>query len=121
MTRLNRTRAVLRGGAAALALVATSVSAQELAGDAGDDEEIVVTARKVEEKLLDVPIAVTKHGRTVGLYIPLRNRPAAEDLAALREAGRRLDEWMAKASVTEDELVTEFKARRRAGRRKRGG
>ncbi|MEY4952432.1 MAG: hypothetical protein RL299_856, partial [Pseudomonadota bacterium] len=59
MTRLNRTRAVLRAGAAALALVATSVSAQELASDAGDDEEIVVTARKVEEKLLDVPIAVT--------------------------------------------------------------
>jgi iron complex outermembrane receptor protein len=59
MTRLNRTRAVLCGGAAALALVATSVSAQELAGGAGDDEEIVVTARKVEEKLLDVPIAVT--------------------------------------------------------------
>jgi antitoxin (DNA-binding transcriptional repressor) of toxin-antitoxin stability system len=69
----------------------------------------------------EVPIAVTKHGRTVGLYIPLRNRPADEDLAALRAAGRRLDEWMAGPDVTEDELVTEFKARRKAGRRKRGG
>jgi hypothetical protein len=88
--------------------------------------ETKVGMREFREQLAqylesDVPIAVTKHGRTVGFYIPLRNRPAAEDLAALREAGRRLDEWMAKASVTEDELVTEFKARRRAGRRKRGG
>lgn len=69
----------------------------------------------------EVPIAVTKHGRTVGLYIPVRHRSAEEDLAALREAGRRLDEWMARRGVTEDELVTEFKARRKAGRRKRGG
>lgn len=88
--------------------------------------ETKVGMREFREQLAqylesDVPIAVTKHGRTVGFYIPLRNRPAAEDLAALRAAGRRLDEWMAKAGVTEDELVTEFKARRRAGRRKRGG
>ncbi len=88
--------------------------------------ETKVGMREFREQLAqylesDVPIAVTKHGRTVGFYIPLRNRPAAEDLAALREAGRRLDEWMAKAGVTEDELVTEFKARKRAGRRKRGG
>ncbi len=69
----------------------------------------------------DVPIAVTKHGRTVGFYIPLRNRPAEEDLAALREAGRRLDDWMARAGVAEEQLVTEFKARRKAGRRKRPG
>lgn len=69
----------------------------------------------------EVPIAVTKHGRTVGLYIPVRHQPAEEDLAALREAGRRLDEWMVEQGVTEDELVTEFKTRRKAGRRKRGG
>jgi antitoxin (DNA-binding transcriptional repressor) of toxin-antitoxin stability system len=69
----------------------------------------------------EVPIAVTKHGRTVGFYIPLRNPPAEEDLVALREAGRQLDEWMVRAGVTEDALVTEFKARRKAGRRKRGG
>jgi len=69
----------------------------------------------------EVPIAVTKHGRTVGLYIPVRHRPAEEDLVALREAGRRLDEWMARQGVTEDELVTEFKAQRKAGQRKRVG
>lgn len=69
----------------------------------------------------EVPIAVTKHGRTVGLYIPVRHKPAEEDLAALWEAGRRLDEWLARQGVTEDELVTEFKARRKAGQRKRVG
>ncbi len=69
----------------------------------------------------EVPIAVTKHGRTVGLYIPVRRKPAEEDIAALREAGRRLDEWLAREGATEDELVSEFKQRRKASRHKRGG
>ncbi len=69
----------------------------------------------------DAPIAVTKHGRTVGLYIPLRHEPAEQDLAALRHAGQRLDEWLREQGVTEDELVAEFKTRRKRGQRKRGG
>ena len=69
----------------------------------------------------EVPIAVTKHGRTVGLYIPVRHEPAEQDLAALRDAGRRLDEWLLEQGVTEDELVTEFKTRRRKVQRRRGG
>jgi antitoxin (DNA-binding transcriptional repressor) of toxin-antitoxin stability system len=69
----------------------------------------------------EVPIAVTKHGRTVGLYIPVRHEPAEQDIAALRDAGRRLDEWLRGQGVTEEELVAEFKARRKQGPRKRGG
>ena len=41
-------------------------------------------------------VAVTKHGRTIGFYIPVRRKPAAEDLATFREAGRVMQEWMAK-------------------------
>jgi hypothetical protein len=55
------------------------------------------------------------------LYIPVRHEPAEQDLAALRDAGRRLDEWLLEQGVTEDELVTEFKTRRRKSQRKRGG
>ncbi|MGH8132689.1 MAG: type II toxin-antitoxin system Phd/YefM family antitoxin, partial [Steroidobacteraceae bacterium] len=37
------------------------------------------------------PLALTKHGRTVGFYIPVRRAPETADLAALQEAGRVLD------------------------------
>ncbi|MCC6927342.1 TonB-dependent receptor [Novosphingobium sp.] len=59
MARNTPFRAALIGGSAILALVATSAQAQDVPGGDASDEEIVVTARKVEEKLQDVPIAVT--------------------------------------------------------------
>jgi hypothetical protein len=88
-------------------------------------ETVKVGMREFREQLAallesDKPVAVTKHGRTVGLYIPIRHRPEAEDLEALREAGRTLDAWMATQGLSEDELVAEFKQARKAGR-KRGG
>jgi antitoxin (DNA-binding transcriptional repressor) of toxin-antitoxin stability system len=61
----------------------------------------------------DKAVAVTKHGRTVGFYIPVRRRPEAEDLARLQKAGEALDAWMAQHGLSEDELVEEFKQRRK--------
>jgi antitoxin (DNA-binding transcriptional repressor) of toxin-antitoxin stability system len=66
----------------------------------------------------DTPVAVTKHGRTVGFYIPLGRKPGQEDVAALREAGRRLDQWMAQQGLSEDELVADFKSMRKASRKR---
>jgi hypothetical protein len=68
----------------------------------------------------DKPVAVTKHGRTVGFYIPTRGRPDLEDIAALQEAGRTLDAWLRERGLSEEELVAEFDQLRKAGR-KRGG
>lgn len=65
----------------------------------------------------DKPVAVTKHGRTVGFYIPVQRKPAEEDIAAFREAGESLQRWMAEAGVTEDELFEEVERLR--GERKR--
>lgn len=64
----------------------------------------------------DTPVAVTKHGRTVGLYIPVVRKPDEEDVGALREAGRRLDEWMTQQGLTEEELVADFKALKKTSR-----
>jgi antitoxin (DNA-binding transcriptional repressor) of toxin-antitoxin stability system len=64
-------------------------------------------------------VAVTKHGRTVGFYIPVRRKPAAEELATFREAGRVMQEWMAKNGVGEEELVEDFK-RLRSTKKSRG-
>jgi antitoxin (DNA-binding transcriptional repressor) of toxin-antitoxin stability system len=65
-------------------------------------------------------VAVTKHGRTVGFYIPVRRKPAAEDLATFREAGRVMQEWMAENGVTEEDLVEDFKQLRKEKAKRRG-
>lgn len=56
-------RAAFRVGASAIALVlssmAASAQAQTIAGAAGDENDIIVTARRTNERLQDVPVAVT--------------------------------------------------------------
>ena len=64
-------------------------------------------------------VAITKHGRTVGFYIPLRRKPAVEDLAAFREAGQALHALMAEKGISEDELVADFKAMVKASKNRR--
>jgi len=86
-------------------------------------DAIKIGIREFREQLASLveseqPIAVTKHGRTVGLYIPVRRKPEVEDLQALREAGRTLDAWMAEHGVKEEDLVSEFDQARKAARRR---
>ena len=59
------------------------------------------------------PVAVTRHGETIGLYIP--TRPARKDTAieALRLAGEKVDAMLAAAGITEDELIADFKEARK--------
>jgi hypothetical protein len=66
----------------------------------------------------DTPVAVTRHGQTLGVYVPTRRRKRkAAELSELRAAADRLAEAL--ADVDEDELVAEFKQVRR--RRKAAG
>lgn len=55
------------------------------------------------------PIAITKHGETVGYYIPTKQRPTNEDLDALVIATEKMKAMMKKAGVTEDDFVEDFK------------
>jgi len=55
------------------------------------------------------PLAITRHGDTVGFYIPARKKRTEADRAALREAAARVQESMAAAGTTEDELLEDFK------------
>lgn len=66
----------------------------------------------------DRPVAITKHGRTVGFYIPARRQVELEDREALREAGRRLDAWMVEHKVDAEELTADFDRARKAGRKR---
>ncbi|MGB8260223.1 MAG: prevent-host-death protein [Terracidiphilus sp.] len=62
------------------------------------------------------PLAITRHGETIGFYVPARRRPSEADLEALRRAGQRLDAMIAASGAGEEDLVSEFKALRRARR-----
>ena len=81
---------------------------------------IKVGVREFRERLAsflesDSPVAVTRRGETVGVYVPTRRkRPKTADVAELRAAAERLAQAL--ADVDEQELVTEFKELRRRGK-----
>jgi antitoxin (DNA-binding transcriptional repressor) of toxin-antitoxin stability system len=64
----------------------------------------------------DSPVAITRHGATIGIYVPTKSRPSQADLEALRVAAEKVQELIATAGASEDELVTDFKKIRRERR-----
>jgi antitoxin (DNA-binding transcriptional repressor) of toxin-antitoxin stability system len=85
-------------------------------------QSVRVGIREFREKLSSflessTPVAITRHGETVGFYLPARRKHREADLEALRRAGEQLDAMIAAAGATEDELVKDFKVLRRQARR----
>lgn len=64
----------------------------------------------------DRPTAVTRHGQTVGVFIPTRPPVTAEALEAFRVTTADLVQQMASVGLDEETVVAEFKAARRAER-----
>jgi antitoxin (DNA-binding transcriptional repressor) of toxin-antitoxin stability system len=62
------------------------------------------------------PLAITRHGETLGFYIPAQKRSRKAELEAMRAAAKDLDEMIASWGATEDELMSEYKEIRRATR-----
>jgi hypothetical protein len=58
------------------------------------------------------PVAITRHGHTIGFFIPTHVHDQA-DLSALRKAGHALDKLLAKEGVEVESLVADFKAARK--------
>lgn len=65
------------------------------------------------------PVAITRHGSTIGVYVPARPRPSQADLEALRLAGETLDAMIAAAATSEEELMEDFKRLRRQSRKQK--
>jgi hypothetical protein len=82
---------------------------------------IKVGVREFRERIAsflesDTPVAVTRRGETLGVYVPTRRkRPKTADISELKAAADRLAELL--ADIDEKELVTEFKELRQRGRR----
>ena len=62
-------------------------------------------------KYLDsaTPIAITRHGQTVGYYVPARRKVSDQELQDLKEALGQLHGLMAEYGSSEDEIVDDFR------------
>lgn len=60
----------------------------------------------------DTPVAVTRHGQTVGFFIPTHGKAEA-DVAALKKAAAELDRLLAAHAVDIEAVATDFKAARK--------
>lgn len=65
------------------------------------------------------PVAITRHGATIGIYVPTKPKPSQVDLEALRAAGDKMQAMIAAAGTSEDELMADFKQQRRKLRLKK--
>ncbi len=57
------------------------------------------------------PVAVTRHGQTVGYFIPTQGQVEA-DIVALKNAGKALDKLLEDQDVDVESVVADFKAAR---------
>jgi PHD/YefM family antitoxin component YafN of YafNO toxin-antitoxin module len=86
-------------------------------------ETVKIGIREFREKLAgylesDKPLAITRHGETLGYYIPAQRRSRKLELAAMRAAAKDLDEMIASRGATEEELMNQYKQIRRSAREK---
>lgn len=62
------------------------------------------------------PIAVTRHDKVVGYFVPTPG-PSVADLAALAEAGRKVEQILKERGIDPEDIVAEFDAERREAKR----
>jgi antitoxin (DNA-binding transcriptional repressor) of toxin-antitoxin stability system len=65
------------------------------------------------------PLAITRHGKTLGFYIPARTKSRKTEVDAMRAAAKELDAMIEAWGASEDELMEEYKEIRRASREKK--
>ena len=86
-------------------------------------ETLKVGIREFREKLAsylletDAPVAITRHGDTVGYYIPARHKRSEAERTALKEAAARLQEMLTAEGISEEEILKDFKRRCAGGRK----
>jgi hypothetical protein len=59
--------------------------------------------------LTSSPVAITRHGETVGYYIPTKGHREKSDITALKQASANLDRLLVEYGVTEEELFADFR------------
>ena len=86
-------------------------------------ETIRVGIREFRDKLssfvldADAPVAITRHGDTVGYFIPTRHRRTETERSALMQAAARIQLSMAEQGITEEEILEDFQHWRTSARK----
>jgi PHD/YefM family antitoxin component YafN of YafNO toxin-antitoxin module len=57
----------------------------------------------------DKPVAITRHGDTIGFYLPAPRKRTEAEREALKQAAARWHAEMKRVGVTEEDLVEDFK------------
>jgi PHD/YefM family antitoxin component YafN of YafNO toxin-antitoxin module len=79
-----------------------------------------VGIREFREKLAtyllesEEAVAITRHGDTIGYYIPARRKRTEAERATLKEAASRLQQALAAEGISEEEIIRDFKRWRRS-------
>jgi antitoxin (DNA-binding transcriptional repressor) of toxin-antitoxin stability system len=87
-------------------------------------ETVKVGMREFRENLASYlesaePLAIMRHGETLGFYIPAQKRNRKAELEAMRAAAKDLDAMIASWGASEDELMEEYQGIRRTAREKK--
>src|SRR5260370_35249171 len=87
-------------------------------------ETVKIGIREFRENLAGylesgTPLAIMRHGETLGFYIPAKKRSRKAELEAMRAAGKDLDERITSWRASEDELMQESKGIRQAAAEKK--
>jgi antitoxin (DNA-binding transcriptional repressor) of toxin-antitoxin stability system len=56
------------------------------------------------------PVAITRHGETIGFYIPTRSQNEKPDLEALKQAALKFEKLLLSHGITEEELFADFRS-----------
>ena len=65
------------------------------------------------------PVAITRHGATIGVYLPARPTPSQADSEAFSIGGEKMQALIKAAGISEAELTENLKKPRRKRRTKR--
>jgi len=57
----------------------------------------------------DKPVAITRHGDTVGYNLPARRKRSETERVALKEAAAHLQKILVAQGIREDEIIEDFK------------
>jgi PHD/YefM family antitoxin component YafN of YafNO toxin-antitoxin module len=78
-------------------------------------ETLRVGIREFRDKLAtyllesETPVAITRHGDTVGYYIPALRKRSETERSALKEASQRWQEILAAEGVSEEGALDDFR------------
>jgi len=65
------------------------------------------------------PLAITRHGETLGFFIPAQKKSRKAEVEAMRAAAKELDAMIAAWGSSEDDLMREYKQIQRTAREKK--